>query len=182
MTFASSEQFLRERNPLAWGCLVLDMAMPGMDGLELQRHLGEAGCSLPIIFLTGHADVPTSVQAMRGGALNFLTKPVDEEELLSAVREALAKDGEDRRAASAMTESRERLATLTPRERQVLDGVVAGRLNKQIAGELGIVEKTIKVHRAHVMEKMGVRSLAELARLAERLGIVQASPGDEAGT
>ena len=169
-TYGSPEEFLSRYDPAAPGCLVLDVAMPGVDGLELQRRLAEAGCPLPIVFITGHGDVATSVRAMRGGALNFLTKPVNDEELLAAVGEAVDKDRRVRRAQADMALVRERLATLTPRERDVLDQVVAGKLNKQIAGELGIVEKTIKVHRAHVMEKMGARSLAELARMAERLG------------
>ena len=170
-TYGSPEEFLSRYDPAASGCLVLDVAMPGVDGFELQQRLSDAGCPLPIVFITGHGDVPTSVRAMRAGALNFLTKPVNDDELLAAVGEAVEKDRLARRAQADMAIVRERLATLTPREREVLHGVVAGRLNKQIAGELGTVEKTIKVHRAHVMEKMGARSLAELARMAERLGI-----------
>ena len=170
-TYGSPAEFLRQFDPAAPGCLVLDVAMPGVDGLELQRRLTDAGCPLPIVFITGHGDVPTSVRAMRAGALNFLVKPVNDEDLLMAIGEAVETDRVARRAQRDMTLVRERLATLTPREREVLDQVVAGRLNKQIAGELGTVEKTIKVHRAHVMEKMGARSLAELARMGERLGL-----------
>ena len=170
-TYASPEEFLRQYDPAAPGCLVLDVAMPGVDGLELQRRLKDAGCPLPIVFITGHGDVPTSVRAMRAGALNFLVKPVNDEDLLMAVGEAVETDRVARRAQQDMTLVRERLTKLTPREREVLNRVVAGRLNKQIAGDLGTVEKTIKVHRAHVMEKMGARSLAELARMCERLGI-----------
>ena len=170
-TYESPEAFLSGYDPSAPGCLVLDVAMPGVDGLELQRRLAEAGCPLPIVFITGHGDVATSVRAMRAGALNFLTKPVNEDELLAAVGEAVDKDRFARRAQADMAVVRDRLGTLTPREREVLARVVAGKLNKQIAGELGTVEKTVKVHRAHVMEKMGARSLAELARMAERLGI-----------
>ncbi|RZL95338.1 MAG: response regulator transcription factor [Variovorax sp.] len=170
-TYGSPEEFLRQYDPAAPGCLVLDVAMPGVDGLELQRRLADAGCPLPIVFITGQGDIPTSVRAMRAGALNFLVKPVNDEDLLKAVGEAVEADTAARRAQRDMALVRERLATLTPREREVLDQVVAGKLNKQIAGDLGTVEKTIKVHRAHVMEKMGARSLAELARMGERLGI-----------
>ena len=174
-TYASPEDFLRQHDASTPGCLLLDVAMPGVDGLELQQRLTDSGCGLPIVFITGHGDVPLSVRAMRAGALNFLSKPVDEEELLKAVAEAVEIDQVIRRAQADISIVRQRLATLTPREREVLDHVVSGKLNKQIAGDLGIVEKTIKVHRAHVMEKMGARSLAELARMAERLGI--AMPG-----
>ena len=174
-TYTSPDEFLSQYDPAAPGCLILDVAMPGVDGLELQRRLTEAECPIPIVFITGHGDILMSVRAMRAGALNFLTKPVDELELLEAVAEAVEKDLVVRRAQADMVVIRERLATLTPREREVLHHVVSGKLNKQIAGDLGIVEKTIKVHRAHVMEKMGARSLAELARMAERLAI--AMPG-----
>ena len=170
-TYGSSDEFLRQYDPSAPGCLVLDIAMPGVDGLELQRQLADAGCPLAIVFITGHGDIPTSVRAMRAGALNFLAKPVNDNDLLAAVGEAVETDRAARRAQRDLSLIRERLATLTPREREVLDQVVAGKLNKQIAGELGTVEKTIKFHRAHVMEKMGARSLAELARMGERLGI-----------
>lgn len=170
-TYGSPDDFLRHYDPAAPGCLLLDVVMPGVDGLELQRRLVDAGCPLPIVFIAGQGDVPTSVRAMRAGALNFLVKPVDDEELLTAVGEAVETDRVARRAQRDMTLVRERLATLTHREREVLDQVVAGKLNKQIAGDLGTVEKTIKVHRARVMEKMGARSLAELARMGERLGI-----------
>ena len=171
VTYDSPDAFLRQYDRDAPGCLVLDVAMPGVDGLELQRRLVDAGCPLPIVFITGHADIPTSVRAMRAGALNFLSKPVNDDDLLAAVREAVETDRVARRAQRDMALVRERLATLTPREREVLDQVVVGKLNKQIAGDLGTVEKTIKVHRARVMEKMGARSLAELARMGERLGI-----------
>ena len=171
VTYDSPDAFLRQYDSAAPGCLVLDVAMPGVDGLELQRRLVDAGCPLPIVFITGHGDIPTSVRAMRAGALNFLSKPVNDDDLLAAVEEAVETDRVARRAQRDMALVRERLATLTPREREVLEQVVAGKLNKQIAGDLGTVEKTIKVHRARVMEKMGARSLAELARMGERLGI-----------
>jgi FixJ family two-component response regulator len=150
---------------------VLDLGMPTLDGLELQRILARAGSLLPIIFLTGTADIPRSVQAMKEGASDFLTKPVDDEELLAAVRVAIEKNRALHREQAELSEIRARLATLTPREREVLEFVVAGKLNKQIAGELGTVEQTVKVHRAHVMQKMRVQSVAELVRLAERCGI-----------
>jgi FixJ family two-component response regulator len=139
--------------------------------MELQRALARKGSVLPIIFLTGHGDVPQSVQAMKGGALDFLTKPVNDEHLLAAIRVALEKDRVARREQAELSKIRERLATLTPREQEVLKHVVTGKLNKQIADDLGVVEKTIKVHRARVMTKMKVQSVAELVRLAERSGI-----------
>ena len=169
--FASAQDFLAQYDSSVWGCLVLDLAMPALNGLELQHILAKAGSPLPIIFLTGQADIPKSVQAMKHGASDFLTKPVDDEDLLAAVRAAIEKDRALRRNQAQLAEIRARLATLTPREREVLEYVVAGKLNKQIAGELGTVEQTIKVHRARVMQKMRVRSLAELVRLAERCGI-----------
>jgi FixJ family two-component response regulator len=145
--------------------------MPGLDGLELQRALSERGHRLPVVFLTGQGDIPKSVRAMKDGAVDFLTKPVDDEVLIAAVRRALEKDRAGRRARGELADARARLATLTPRERDVLEGVVAGHLNKQIAGSLGIAEKTVKVHRGRVMEKMGAASLADLVRLADHLGI-----------
>ena len=156
----------------AHGCLLLDMSMPGHDGLELQRRLREMGSSLPVVFLTGHGDVPSSVTAMRAGAVNFLSKPVNDEALLASVAEAVQIDRAARRDNADVAVAHERLTTLTARERQVLERVVAGRLNKQIADELGTGVKTIKVHRARVMQKMDSKSLAQLARLVERMGIL----------
>ena len=170
-TFDSADAFLQHHDPAASGCLILDMAMPGLNGLELQRALNERQSFLPIIFLTGRVDVPMSVQAMKDGALDLLLKPVDESDLLAAIERALARDRELRESNEQTADVEERIATLTPRERQVLAHVVEGRLNKQIAGDLGTVEKTIKVHRARMMEKMRVRSVAELVRLMERAGI-----------
>jgi len=169
--FASAEEFLAQYDPQIVGCLVLDLAMPALDGLELQHILATAGSLLPIIFLTGTADIPKSVQAMKHGASDFITKPVNDEDLLAAVRVAIQKDRDRRREQTELSEIRTRLATLTPREREVLEYVVAGKLNKQIAGDLGTVEQTVKVHRAHVMQKMRVQSVAELVRLAQRCGI-----------
>lgn len=171
-TFASAEDFLNQFDPAAPGCLVLDVSLPMANGLELQRTLSHKGCLLPIIFLTGHGDVPTSVRAMKAGAVDFLTKPVRDEELLQAVRTAVGRDRVRRSQRAETLAIEQRLATLTPREREVLMGVVLGRLNKQIAADLGTVEKTVKVHRARVMEKMGADSVAELVRLMERAGMM----------
>ncbi len=169
--FASPEEFLAQYDPHTPGCLVLDLDMPAVNGLELQRILARKGSVLPIIFLTGHGDIPKSVQAMKRGAIDFLTKPVNDENLLAAVRAAIEKDRALRREQTDLSEIRARLATLTPREREVLEHVVTGKLNKQIAGDLGTVEQTVKVHRARVMQKMRVQSVAELVRLTERCGI-----------
>jgi FixJ family two-component response regulator len=169
--FTSAQMFIQQYHPDTRGCLVLDVAMPGTTGPELQHWLMQSRSPLPIIFLTGQGDVPTSVRAMKEGAVDFLMKPVNDVDLLAAIDRALQLESESR-AEWANTEMiQARLSTLTPREREVLEHVVSGELNKQIAADLGTVEKTIKVHRARVMEKMGVRSLAELARLAERAGI-----------
>jgi FixJ family two-component response regulator len=169
--FASAQEFLGQYDPQTLGCLVLDLGMPTLDGLELQRILAGAGSLLPIIFLTGTADVPKSVQAMKEGASDLLTKPVDDEELLAAVRVAIDKNRALHREQTEVAEIRTRLATLTPREREVLEYVVAGKPNKQIASELGTVEQTVKVHRAHVMQKMKAHSVAELVRLTQRCRI-----------
>ncbi len=171
LAFESAEEFLDQFEPGAAGCIVLDLAMPGFNGLDLQRALGERGNILPIVFLTGRGDVTASVRAMKNGAVDFLTKPVDDEVLLAAIGSAVARGRALQQAHDELTQIEERLATLSPREREVLERVVAGRLNKQIAAELGIVEKTIKVHRANVMRKMVASSLADLVRLAERAGI-----------
>lgn len=169
VTFGSPQEFLERYDPHAPGCLVLDVAMPDLNGIELQAALAAKGNTVPIIFLTGRSDVPTSVQAMKRGALDFLTKPVNDEDLLKAVQVAIEKDRVARQVRADLDDIRQRLATLTAREREVLDHVVSGQLNKQIAFDLGTVEKTIKVHRARVMEKMKVDSVAELVRLTERV-------------
>jgi FixJ family two-component response regulator len=171
VAFASAGEFLAQYDPLIPGCLVLDLAMPALNGLELQCILEKTGSLLPIIFLTGHADIPKSVEAMKHGASDFLTKPVNDEDLLAAVRVAIEKDRALRQRHTDLSEIRARLATLTPREREVLEHVVKGQLNKQIAGDLGTVEQTVKVHRAHVMQKLKVQSVAELVRLTQRCGI-----------
>jgi len=175
-TFDSPKEFLERHDPYAPGCLVLDVAMPGLSGLELQKTLAATGAAVPVIFLTGRADVPMSVQAMKRGAVDFLTKPLNDKSLLAAVRGAIEKDHVNRQAQAERSEIQRRLAMLTPREREVMDHIVSGQSNKQIAADLGTVEKTIKVHRARVIEKMKVRSLAELVRLAERAAITPVPP------
>jgi FixJ family two-component response regulator len=170
-TFGAAQEFITQHQAEMPGCLVLDVTMPGFTGLELQQWLARAQDPLPIIFITGYGDVPTSVRAMKAGAVDFLTKPVDEQALLKAIEDALRRGREDRAARAELARIRERLARLTPREREVLEHVVSGQLNKQIAADLGTVEKTIKVHRARVMQKMGVDSLAQLVRLAQEAGI-----------
>ncbi len=169
--FASPTEFLAQYDPATPGCLVLDIAMPGFNGLQLQTALGEKGSILPIIFLTGHGDVSKSVQAMKHGAFDFLTKPVKDKDLLTAVRAAIETNAFVRREKAKMSEILARLDKLTPRERELLEHVVAGKLNKQIAADLGITEATVKMHRARVIAKMKVQSVAELARLTERCGI-----------
>ena len=168
---ASPEEFLAQYDPQTLGCLILDVAMPSLNGLDLQRILEKAGSHLPIIFLTGQGDIPKSVEAMKHGASDFLTKPVNDEDLLAAVRVAIEKHRALRQEHAELAEIRARLATLTPREREVLEYVVAGKLNKQIAGDLGTAEQTVKFHRAHVMQKMKAHSVAELIRLIEHCGI-----------
>ena len=175
--FASAQAFLQGHDRHAPGCLVLDLSMPDLDGLQLQRELERQGNPLPIVFLSGRGDIAATVQAMKHGATDFLTKPVDDTELLAAIDEALATDRQRRRSHDERERITERLASLTDRERQVLEQVVAGRLNKQIAAELGTVEKTIKFHRANLMRKMGVRSVADLVKQAERAGIGAAPDG-----
>jgi FixJ family two-component response regulator len=171
-SFGSASEFLVSGEArLCAGCIILDLAMPGLNGLELQQCLTESGCHRPIIFLTGNGDISKTVRAMKAGAVNFLTKPVDDRELLAAVEEALRLDAAGRAAWSTRHLVSERLNTLTRRERQVFEQVVAGRLNKQIAAELGIVEKTIKVHRARVMRKMQAGSIVELVHLASVAGV-----------
>src|ERR1043165_4207660 len=169
--FGSPREFLAQHDAAVPGCAVLDVSMPGLDGLELEQALMAGGPDRQVIFITGVGDIPTSVRAMRAGAIDFLTKPVDEKELLAAIARAERRDHEARQDYAEVTAIQARVKTLTPREREVMTHVVAGRLNKQIAGDLGTVEKTIKVHRGRVMEKMGVRTVADLVRLAEKVGI-----------
>jgi FixJ family two-component response regulator len=169
--YSSPQEFLQQHDPAAPGCAVLDVAMPGLDGLGLQQALTTGGSHRPVIFITGKGDVPTSVRAMKAGALDFLTKPIKEADLLEAVLRAKERDAEHRQISSELGSIQAKINTLTPREREVLVHVVAGRLNKQIAGDLGTVEKTIKVHRSRMMEKLGVRSVADLVRLSEKARI-----------
>ncbi|HEY6198121.1 MAG TPA: response regulator transcription factor [Candidatus Binatia bacterium] len=169
--FASAKEFLAETHDDGVACLVLDIRMPGLSGIDLQRELSTAKKILPIVFITGHGDVPMSVRAMKNGAVDFFPKPVKDTDLLNAIEQALARCARERFQRDEMEDIQSRVDSLTPREREVLEHVVAGQLNKQVAYDLGTVEKTIKVHRARVMDKMGVDSLAELVRLAERAGI-----------
>lgn len=174
--FASAQEFLERHDRDAVGCVILDLAMPGLDGLQMQQALAGRGSVLAIVFLTGHGDIPKSVQAMKQGAIDFLIKPVGDEDLLRAVRHAIARCETAHRELSENAEIARRLATLTPREREVLGHLVLGRMNKQIAADLGTVVQTIKVHRARIMQKMQVRTFAALIRLAERAGLDK-SPG-----
>jgi FixJ family two-component response regulator len=169
-TFGSALEFLAAKPVEAEGCVVLDVNMPGMNGLELQRKMNDSGISLPVIFLTGHGDIPMTVHALKAGAVHFLTKPVSEDELVNAIRQALETDRKARLERAEERKLRERFDLLAPRERQVMQLVVSGRLNKQIAHELGVSERTIKLHRGQVMRKMAAESLADLVKQAERLG------------
>jgi FixJ family two-component response regulator len=169
--FATAQEFLRGKRPDVPGCLVLDVRLPGLSGLDLQKRMAEANSEIPIIFITGHGDIPMTVQAMKAGAVEFLTKPFRDQALLDAIQQALERDRHAREQRAKVEELRSRYRSLTPREREVIALVVVGLLNKQIAGELGTSEAAVKVHRQHVMEKMGAGSLADLVRLAERLGI-----------
>lgn len=172
-SFVSGLDFLAAHDPSRPGCVILDFdfAVPDLDGLKVQSMLATSGCLRPVIFLTGRASIATSVAALRSGAVDFLTKPVDADALFKAVREALEIDAVNRQAAVFLKCISQRHASLTPREREVLEHVVRGRLNKQIAADLGTVEKTIKVHRSRVMAKMGARSLAELVQIANSIGV-----------
>jgi FixJ family two-component response regulator len=169
--FASADEFLTRETPDAPSCLVLDVRLPGLSGLDLQARLAEARDAMPIVFITGHGDIPMSVRAMKAGAVEFLTKPFLDQDLLDGIGRALARDRTARRAQVELRELRERYGTLTPRERQVLELVVSGRPNKQVAAELGISEVTAKVHRGRVMAKMHAHSLPELVVLAARLQV-----------
>ena len=171
VSFSAATDFLGSKRRDAPACLVLDVRLPGLSGLDLQRELAEASVLIPIIFLTGHGDIPLSVRAMKAGAVDFLTKPFHEQDLLDAVRHAIGRDREARQQQSDTSTLRRRYETLTPREREVFSQVVTGMLNKQVAGELGTSERTIKAHRHQVMEKMQAGSLADLVRMGEKLGI-----------
>jgi len=168
-TFASTREFLDVQRPEAPACLVLDVRLPDVSGLEFQRELAQAGIRIPIIFITGHGDIPMSVQAMKAGAVEFLTKPFRGQELLDAVQDAIAKDRAAWNTRAQLSELSARYALLTPREKEVMELVVQGLLNKQVAAELGASELTIKTHRGRVMEKMQADSVADLVRMAEKL-------------
>ena len=165
-TFASASEFLKGKRPEAPACIVLDVRLPGFSGLDLQKQLAKAGVRIPLIFITGHGDIPMSVQAMKAGAVEFLTKPFRDQDLLDAIEEGLKRDGAACKEQAKLAELRRRYESLTPREREVMALVVAGKLNKQIASDLHTVEKTIKFHRAHVMQKMAAASLAALVQMA----------------
>lgn len=176
VAYASAEDFLTQRDPQAPGCLVLDVSLPGLDGLALQRRLAQDGPALPIVFLTGYGDIPMSVQAVKAGAVDFLTKPVTAESLLVAVRAGVEQDARSRRALAETHALRERFASLTEREREVLSALANGKLNKQIASDMCIVEQTVKFHRARIMQRMQARTVAELMHMAARLELSQKDP------
>ena len=163
--FASAQEFLDAYQPSQIGCLVLDIRMPGMSGLELQEQLNRRGAVIPVIFISGHGDIPMAVEAMQHGAFDFLQKPFRDQELLDRVQRALVRDTENRARLRHTDRIRERLATLSPREREVLDLVTHGKANKMVAGDLGVSQRTVEIHRAHVMQKMEAGSLAELVRM-----------------
>jgi FixJ family two-component response regulator len=181
-TFGSAEAFLERASYAGTGCVILDVRMPGMKGPELHEQLAQLGIDLPVIYLTGHGDVPTGVKAMKDGAVDFLLKPVEDEDLLSTVAQALERHAAQRARAHELGQSNARLARLSSREREVMELVIAGRLNKQIAYDLGISEKTVKAHRGRVMEKVEVRSVAELVRLCEAAGIPPRSNAAKPGS
>ena len=169
--FASVSEFLKSEPTEGPSCLVLDVRLPGQSGLEFQRELAAAGRELPIVFITGHGDIPMSVQAMKSGAIEFLTKPIRDQELLDAIQSGLARDRVRRESERALADLKRRFATLSPREREIMIQVARGRLSKQIAHELGIAEATVKVHRSRAMKKMKAGSLPELGRMADKLDL-----------
>jgi FixJ family two-component response regulator len=175
--FASPRDFLEASRPDAPGCLVLDVRLPGSSGLAFQQELARAGVLLPVIFITGHGDIPMSVRAIKAGAVEFLTKPFRDQELLDAIDTAIERNRVQRQEAAALGDLRQRFAALTPREREIMALVIVGRLNKQIAADLGVSEVTVKVHRGQIMRKMRAKSLPELVRMGDLLGVVAVRSG-----
>jgi FixJ family two-component response regulator len=169
--FGSVHEFLERERPDIPSCMILDIRLPGMSGLDFQRRLAETKVHIPIIFITGHGDIPMTVRAMKAGAVEFLTKPFNDQDLLDAIHHALERDRVRRQREAEVATLRERLETLTPREREILPRVISGMLNKQIAGEIGTTEATVKVHRSQLMRKMGAESVADLVRMAEKIEI-----------
>jgi FixJ family two-component response regulator len=174
--FGSASEMLKSRLPDVTSCLVLDVRLPGLSGLDFQTELAKANIQIPIIFMTGHGDIPMSVRAMKGGAVDFLTKPFREQDMLDAVLAAIERDRKRREANKILADLQTRFEALSSREREILAGVSSGLMNKQIASQLGLAEITVKIHRGHIMKKMGAKSLAELVKKAEALGISRIKP------
>jgi FixJ family two-component response regulator len=175
-TFGSTQEFVSSNRPDARGCIILDVRLPGRSGLDFQQTLGELGIRLPVIFISAHGDIPISVRAMKSGAIEFLTKPINEQQLLDAVQAGIELDRANRQDDALATELRARFDSLTPREREIMSLVVSGKLNKQIGFQVGLSEMTVKVHRSHVMQKMQAKSVVELVRMADKLGVSAPKP------
>jgi FixJ family two-component response regulator len=175
-TYGSTQEFVSSKRPDASGCIILDVRLPGRSGLDFQQTLRELGIRLPVIFITGHGDIPISVRAMKSGAIEFLTKPINEQQLLDAVHAAIELDRANRQDNALTKELRARFDSLTPREREIMSLIVSGKLNKQIGFQVGLSEMTVKVHRSHVMQKMQAKSLVDLVRMADKLGVSAPKP------